>query len=581
MWILRHVFYQNNKIFILLWLVFSISQGIVFNYSNIVFGEAIDAFTINNMEAVIRFSLFYLVIRLGGPLFGVIANILRETLAQRMERDTRDEFYLNLLGKSQSFHDEQRIGDIMARSTNDVRQLNFLISPAMTLIFDAFFNIILPMIFILIYYPLQLLAAPVIFSLLFVITLKDYMDKLGPVTQQTQVEYGNLNAQLNESLAGIEVIKGIAQEKQSKAKYLAVSKRSMQLGIKDGDIKSKYLPLLIVAVTITGGLVHAIIIARNDAYNFGLGDIVAYFGLLRALYFPTNISIWAFAMVKRAIAGSNRLLEIMNSKSEIGDKTDSFSSSLQGEVVFKDVSFKYPGTENFILKNINLEISPSQTLAIVGTTGSGKTTLTKLISRLYDVSEGEITIDGINIKNLALNSLRQQISYIEQDLFLFSNSIFENISFGRVSSREEIVDAAKNAQAHDFIMELAKGYDSEVGERGVQLSGGERQRIAIARAFISNPKILVLDDSTSAIDSSTEDKIQKAISRILHDRTTLLITHRLSQIRWADKIIVLKRGEILAQGNHYELLQGCLEYQKIFTTRFDKSMDDLIKEVAV
>ncbi|MHA1619692.1 MAG: ABC transporter ATP-binding protein, partial [Promethearchaeota archaeon] len=527
-WILRHVFYQNNKIFIILWLFFIIGSGVLFNYANIVFGQAIDAFTLDDMQAVIRFTLLTLIIRLGGPILDFVANIMRETLAQRMERDVRDEFYLNLLGKSQSFHDNQRIGDIMSRSTNDVRQLNFLISPAMTLIFDAFFNIFLPLMFIVIYYPLQLLAAPAIFTVLFVITLKDYMDKMGPVTQQTQIEFGNINAVLNESLAGIEVIKGTAQEKQSRAKYRAVSNRYMKLGVKDGDIKSKYLPLLIVAITITLGLVHAIILTRNPSYNFGLGDIVAYIGLLRALNFPTNVSIWAFAMVKRAVAGSNRLLEIMNAKSEIGDQPDALSSPLKGTVEFKNVFFRYPGTENNILKNINLKISPGETMAIVGTTGSGKTTLTKLISRLYDVSEGEITVDGVNVKNLALNSLRKQISYIEQDLFLFSNSIFENISFGRVSSKEEVIEAAKNAQAHDFILQLPKGYDSEVGERGVQLSGGERQRIAIARAFISDPKVLILDDSTSAIDSSTENKIQKAISRILHGRTTLLITHRLS-----------------------------------------------------
>ena len=580
LWILKHVFYHNNKIFIILWLFFILGSGILFNYSNIVFGDAINAFTSNNMEAVIRFTILTLIIRLGGPVLDFTANILRETLAQRMERDARDELYLNLLGKSQSFHDAQRIGDLMARSTNDVRQLNLLISPAMTLIFDAFINIFLPILFIAIYYPAQLLAAPILFTVLFVITLKDYMDKMGPVSNQLQEEFGNLNAVLSESLSGIEVIKGIAQEKQSKTKYRNVSQRYMQLGIKDGDIRSKYLPILIVAITITLGLVHGVILVRNENYNFGIGDIVAYLGLLRNLNFPTSVSIWAFAMVKRATAGSKRLLDIMNAKSEIGDPSNAISKPLDGKVIFKNVSFRYPGTENYILKNINLEISPGETLAIVVTTGSGKTTLTKLISRLYDVDQGEITIDGINIKNLALNSLRKQISYIEQDLFLFSNSIFENISFGRVSSQEDVIEAAKNAQAHDFIMQLPRGYDSEVGERGVQVSGGERQRIAIARAFISNPKVLILDDSTSAIDSSTEDKIQKAISRILHGRTTLLITHRLSQIRWADKIIVLKRGEIIAQGNHYELLKDCLEYQKIFTTRFDKSMDELLMEVA-
>jgi ATP-binding cassette subfamily B protein len=198
---------------------------------------------------------------------------------------------------------------------------------------------------------------------------------------------------------------------------------------------------------------------------------------------------------------------------------------------------------------------------------------------LYDVNEGKILIDNIDVREYALKSLRSQISYIEQDVFLFSTTIFENIAFGRVSSLEEIEEAAKQAQAHQFISEFPNGYESEVGERGVQLSGGERQRVAIARAFLTNPRILILDDSTSAIDSETEDKIQRAIHNILQDRTTIIITHRLSQIRWADLIIVLKSGEIIGQGTHQELLQTSEEYRKIFIKKFDISVDQLLKGV--
>jgi len=200
-----------------------------------------------------------------------------------------------------------------------------------------------------------------------------------------------------------------------------------------------------------------------------------------------------------------------------------------------------------------------------------------LLSRLYDVDKGKILIDGVDVRDYALNSLRKQISYIEQDVFLFSDTIFSNISFGRTSSLEDIINVAKEAQAHEFISSFPNGYDSEVGERGVQLSGGERQRIAIARAFLTDPKILVLDDSTSAIDSATEDKIQEAISKVLKNRTTILITHRLSQIRWSDLIIVLKRGEIVAEGTHEELLRSSEEYRKIFVKRFDVSLEQLLK----
>ncbi|MFX1452899.1 MAG: ABC transporter ATP-binding protein, partial [Promethearchaeota archaeon] len=214
---------------------------------------------------------------------------------------------------------------------------------------------------------------------------------------------------------------------------------------------------------------------------------------------------------------------------------------------------------------------------IVGTTGSGKTTLKKLISRLYDVSEGRILIDDQDIRNFALKSLRAQISYIEQDVFLFSFSIFENITFGKIESKEKVIEAANQAQAHNFIKELPEGYDSKIGERGVLLSGGERQRIAIARAFLADPKILILDDSTSAIDSNTEDKIQYAIKNILRNRTTFLITHRLSQIRWADLILVLKDGKIEAKGDHQTLLRTSEEYRKIFVKKFDLDEQELIR----
>ena len=233
-----------------------------------------------------------------------------------------------------------------------------------------------------------------------------------------------------------------------------------------------------------------------------------------------------------------------------------------------------------VLKNISFEVSSGQTIAIVGTTGSGKTTLTKLISRLYDINNGNILIDDIDIRDYSLRSLRSQISYIEQDVFLFSTKIIDNITFGKESSLKKVKEVAKQAQAYEFISELPSQLDSEVGERGVQLSGGERQRIAIARAFLSDPRILVLDDSTSAIDSETEDKIQRAIKNIQKSRTTFIITHRLSQIRWADLIIVLKHGEIVAKGTHKELLKTSEEYRNIFVKKFDVDMDQLLREGA-
>src|SRR2546421_9984696 len=238
---------------------------------------------------------------------------------------------------------------------------------------------------------------------------------------------------------------------------------------------------------------------------------------------------------------------------------------MRGEIVFDNVTFSYGSTP--VLKHISFRAEPGQTVAIVGQTGAGKSTLTKLVNRIYDVDEGRILIDGIDVHEWSLDALRSQISTIEQDIFLFSRSITENIAYGlgQKADQAAIKQAAQDAQAHEFILSFKDGYETVIGERGVTLSGGQRQRLAIARALLTDPRILILDDSTSAVDSATEDEIQKAIRRLLEGRTTLLITHRLSQIRWADKIIVLKRGELVDQGSHAELLERCETYRRIFT----------------
>ncbi|NVM31871.1 MAG: ATP-binding cassette domain-containing protein [Candidatus Helarchaeota archaeon] len=359
-------------------------------------------------------------------------------------------------------------------------------------------------------------------------------------------------------------------------KYYASAKDYRDAYVEQGLIMAKYFPLLLIAVTITIGFAHSILL--NMQGLMGIGEIIAFVGLLTQLRFPTFISIFVFAMVRLAISGAERLLEIMKTETKIDQNIKGISMKIKGDIKFDNVSFTYPNSEIQVLQNISFKIKAGQTVAIVGTTGSGKTTLTKLLSRLYDITEGRILIDGVDVREYALKSLRNQISYIEQDIFLFSNSVFENISFGRTSSLEEVIGVAKQAQAHKFISTIPNGYDSEVGERGVQLSGGERQRIAIARAFLTDPPILVLDDSTSAIDSQTEDQIQRAMNTIRKNRTTFLITHRLSQIRWADLILVLRHGEIVAKGTHEELLETSDEYRKIFIKKFDVDVAQL-KEV--
>ncbi|MFX1469365.1 MAG: ABC transporter ATP-binding protein [Promethearchaeota archaeon] len=575
-WILSHIFHGSNKILFIIVLFTTIIAANLSSAILVIIGNSITDFLIGKQSSLLFYTIFILLLSIGTPILRLVNYMLREVIAQRLERDCRREFYSNLLGKSQSFHDQQKIGELMARATDDVRTMNFLISPAISLIFESFMSLIIPIFYIIAFYPSQLILTPLIFSVLFFFALKSYIKKIGPVTGKLRSFYGMMNATLNEALTGIEVVKATAQETREGQKYFENANNYRNAYVEEGDIEAKYLPILILALTITGGLIHAIILNFMGLMN--IGQIIGYLGLLALLRFPTFISIFVFAIIRLAISSAQRLLEMMSKKTEIDENVEGFIKEIEGAIKFENVTFSYPGSEKPVLKNISFKVKPSQTLAIVGTTGSGKTTLTKLISRLYDVDQGRILIDNVDIRNYALKSLRNQISYVDQDVFLFSTTIFENISFGRTGSIEQVIEVAKEAQAHEFISNLPNQYNSEVGERGVQLSGGERQRIAIARAFLVNPKVLILDDSTSAIDSNTEDKIQRAIRNILKNRTTILITHRLSQIRWADLIIVLKKGEIVAKGTHEELLKTSEEYQRIFVKKFDVKIDTLIKK---
>jgi ATP-binding cassette subfamily B protein len=296
-------------------------------------------------------------------------------------------------------------------------------------------------------------------------------------------------------------------------------------------------------------------------------------GLMANLRWPTFASLFSFSLVQEGFAGAERILNIIRAKTDMDENLQGFTSEVKGEIVFEKVRFAFG--PKAILENVSFQIKAGETVAIVGQTGSGKTTLSQLVNRTYDATYGRVLIDGVDVREWNLNSLRSQISKIEQDVFLFSRSIAENISFGMpTATQEQIEHAAREAQAHDFIMSFAEGYKTVIGERGMTLSGGQKQRIALARAFLSNPRILILDDSTSAIDSATEDEIQKALRRAQQGRTTILITHRLSQIRWADHIILLDKGHVEAAGKHDDLLRTSAHYRRIFA-RYDVALPPL------
>jgi len=488
-------------------------------------------------------------------------NFGAELLAQFLERDIRDELYLSLLGKSMTFHNLQPVGDTMARATNDVREVNFMFNPGVNLVVGSFMFIVMPFFAAPQYHP-SLLITPAIFTIFYFVALARYLKTLSPITDDVRATFGDMNTHLSESLDGVEVMKGAAQEGAEVDRFVSNARRVRDAFVRQGDLEGRYVAMLLLGTAYAGGLVHALLLFR--AGTIDLGAVIAYFGLLRLLEFPTFTSTWAYSQISSGMSSARRILELINSETRLDQNASGLTSGMRGEVEFRDVSFAYPNGES-VVENISFKIKQGQTVAIVGQTGAGKTSLAKLINRTYDVTSGQVLIDGVDAREWNLAALRSQISIIEQDIFLFSRSLSNNIAFGKPdATKEEITAASVASQAHDFILEFDQQYDTVVGERGVTLSGGQRQRIALARAFLTDPRILVLDDSTSAIDSATEDKIQRAISNAARGRTTFIITHRLSQIRWADLIIVMRKGRIAAIGTHDDLMKTSEAYSRIF-----------------
>jgi ATP-binding cassette, subfamily B, bacterial len=587
-WIISHVLrYPWLPFFTLLG---NICSSVLYNGGSILIGRAFDVVASPGARAADLFGLALLILaaRCGVGLTGIGQISAVQVLAERLERDAREELYISLLGKSQTFHNRQQVGDIMARATNDVQQLNLMFSPGIMLIVDAAMFTIVPLIGIATV-RLELLAAPLLFLLFFVFALRGYSRALNPISGALREQFGAINSRLAEAISGIEVVKGYAQEQEEQRRFSSNARGYRDFFVQEGRIKARYLPLLLFGIMFGVGFGHALLLFLNGTLT--IGQVVAFMGLLGVLRFPTFISLFSFSLVQLGIAGAERILALINDETELDENAAGLARPIEGAIVFENVSFGYadeptddgrPMTDDssssianrqssVVLKNISFEATPGETVAIVGQTGSGKTTLTKLVNRIYDTTAGRVLIDGVDVREWSMQSLRSQISTIEQDIFLFSRTIGENIAFGApgTATRDQIEQAAKAAKAHEFIMSFPEGYDTVVGERGVTLSGGQRQRIAIARAFLTDPRILVLDDSTSAIDSATEDEIQRAMRQIMKDRTTLLITHRISQIRWADRILVLKRGELVAQGSHEELMATSEAYRRIFA-RYEK-----------
>jgi ATP-binding cassette subfamily B protein len=549
-------------LFPLLTIVAAISSNYGYSYIQIYIGRGFDCIITPGwmMDQLVPIAVGIVGAALLQGGSGLLRGYSIEILAQRIERDCRDELYASLLGKSQTFHGQQRIGDIMARATNDIRALNLLFSPGLMLIIDSMMNLVVP-ITLIGFLEVRLLPIPLVFTVLLVLTIADYNRRLRPVSIAQRDQFGAMNAGLAEATEGIELIKANARENFEWRRFSRTARLYRDTFVRQGAIQANYLPMLAFSLCLALAFGHGLWLWHLGVVT--LGQVIAFMGLMSALRFPTFISIFSFNLVQLGLASADRILTMINTETQLDENRAGVRRPCRGDVRFENVYFGYNGKS--ILKNISFGVQSGETIAIVGQTGSGKTTLTRLINRIFDANRGCVLVDGIDVRQWNLESLRSQISTIEQDIFLYSRSVTDNIGFGCLKAgMPEIEEAARKAQAHEFITDLANGYDTTIGERGVTLSGGQKQRLAIARAFLTDPRILILDDSTSAVDSATEDRIQRAIRGISRDRTTFIITHRLSQIRWADRILVLGRGAVVDQGTHEELMERCRDYQRIF-----------------
>jgi len=525
-------------------------------------------------EVIVRMEyglLLVLVIAIVGitALRGVLAFAQRYTTeyaGQKAVYDIRNEIYEALQRQSFTFYDKMPTGQLMSRVTADVDLIRGFLAWG----FPQFLSIVAMFVGVFIITAsmswrltlLSLSTAPIIF----LITYR-FASKIRPVFAVAQERLGVINAVLQENITGVKVVRAFAKEDVEERKFMEKSKDYFNTNVGAAKLRAKYIPIMefmagsgTVFILLYGGL-------QVMSGEITIGTLVAFNSYLLLLLMPMRFLGFITSFMQRALAGAKRIFEVLDAVPEVKDKPGAAElHSAKGHVRFENVSFSY-GQEP-VLKSVTFEAEPGETIALLGATGSGKSSIISLIPRFYDVTEGKLTIDGLDVRDMKMESLRRHIGIVHQETFLFSTTIRENIAYGRPSATtDEIVNAAKAAEADDFIASFPEGYNTVIGERGSTLSGGQKQRIAIARALLKDPRILILDDSTSSVDIETEYQIQKALQTLLKNRTTFVITQRLSTIKNAHKIVVLNAGQIVEIGTHDELMNKNGLYRRIYETQ--------------
>jgi len=489
-------------------------------------------------------------------------------LGNTLTFDMRNHVYDHLQQLSLRYFEDRKTGDMMSRIINDVDSLqDAIVGPVIWFITDM-----IRLAWILYFCiswdwqltVLSLLVSP--FLLVATLTFGVFMRKKFRLLRQ---KIGDLNAVLQDNISGIRIIKGFAREDYEFDRFRRTNDENRRLHIQVGYMNTVFHPIVGILMQVGSLLVLLFGGVKVLKAEMSAGMFVVFFPYIGMLYGPIMGLSRFFTYIVRALASVDRVFEVLNTKPEIADKEDAIElPPIRGEVEFRDVCFSYTADIE-VLKNVSFRSHPGQMIAFVGPSGAGKTTAINIVARFYDPVRGDILVDGYNIRDIKQKSLRKQMGIVLQDPFLFNDTVKANIAYGKLGATDkEIIEAAKAANAHDFITELTKGYDTIIGERGVKLSGGQKQRVSIARAILANPRILILDEATSSVDTETELLIQSAIQRLVKDRTTFVIAHRLSTVHSADLIVVLDKGNVMEIGRHDELIVKDGLYSRLYKIQF-------------
>ncbi len=529
-----------------------------------------DGIAQNDVGAVISTSVLMLVISFLGMSFSIGNNTLSVKAGEGFARDLREAIFIKIQEFSFGNLDRMKTGNLIVRLTSDVMVLNQVFR--MTLRIGTRAPLLMIGSIALMFMTNTQLTLTILPLLLFILLIVGLLVvKLGPIFMEIQKKLDNLNTVLQENIAGIRVVKAFVRQPFEEQRFEKVNQDFTQVHIRILSIIATIFPAVMMLVNI--GILVVLWFGGVQAIEGSLtvGEIVAFVNYLGITMVPLLIMGMFASIVASGIASAERVDEVLNEQAEIQDKPQvtELPESIKGQVEFQGVDFYYNGNcEEKVLEGINFLAEPGQTIAILGATGSGKSTLVNLIPRFYEVTEGRVLIDGVDIRDVSQQDLLSQVAVTAQETVLFSGSVRHNIAYGCPSATdEEVIKAAKAAQAHEFIMELADGYETHIEARGTNLSGGQKQRIAIARAILMKPKILILDDSTSSVDIETETKIHDALATMLNNTTTFMVAQRISTVLNAEKILVIDKGRITAQGTHTELLSGSMIYKEIYDSQ--------------